>query len=318
MPEISIIVPFYNCEKFLHKCLSSIKLQSFTSYEVICVNDGSTDNSLSIVDEFCIVDKRFRVVSQLNKGISVARNSGLSLATGKFIGFVDGDDYIEPSMFQELHALINSTNSDFVCCGVNVVYQSLYNKMKSDEKYFSISNGNNINVTKESFYKVNVVLWNKLFRRDVIDKFNLRFPSGCIFEDASFVFCYLAVATNYSNTDKKLYNYIRYSDSIMGRTFNRKSNSVDHLRICFFCLDFLEKHNLFRKYNREFIDFFKKNIWLTLRLSKISDYGMILNEISLLLLRLDKRSNNSLFNFGRAITFSFLVIIEKVTKKLLV
>lgn len=117
MPLISIIVPIFKVEKYLHRCLDSIKNQTFMDWECILVDDGSPDNSGIICDEYMSKDKRFRVFHQENAGVSAARNKGLDEAKGEWIGFVDSDDWIEPNMYEYLYSDAINTKSDVVICG---------------------------------------------------------------------------------------------------------------------------------------------------------------------------------------------------------
>lgn len=116
---ISIIVPVYNSEKYLFQCLESIKNQSYKELEVIIINDGSTDNSKTIIDDFCSFDERFLCINQDNSGVSNARNKGLSLAKGKYIGFVDSDDYISEDFYETLLKLIYENDADISIVGFN-------------------------------------------------------------------------------------------------------------------------------------------------------------------------------------------------------
>lgn len=119
MIELSIIVPVYNVESHLPKCLESILNQTFRDFEVILIDDGSTDNSGVICDEYCKNDYRFKVVHQLNKGVSSARNVGLEIAEGKYLGFVDADDWIEPTMYEKMISIAKMKEYDVVICGLN-------------------------------------------------------------------------------------------------------------------------------------------------------------------------------------------------------
>lgn len=114
--EISIIIPIYNCEKYLPRCLDSILAQTFTDFELILVNDGSTDGSDNICDSYVEKDKRVRVIHQANAGVSAARNAGLNIAQGEYIGFVDADDYINAEMFRILYEDAVRENADIVMC----------------------------------------------------------------------------------------------------------------------------------------------------------------------------------------------------------
>ena len=124
MKKISIIVPIYNIEKYLPRCLDSILAQTYKNLEVILVDDGSVDNSGMIADKYARNDQRIIVIHQVNKGVSAARNAGLDLATGDYIGFVDGDDYIEPDMYEILMRIIDEQQVDIAHCGYQMVYPS--------------------------------------------------------------------------------------------------------------------------------------------------------------------------------------------------
>ena len=117
MPELSVIVPVYKVEKYLSKCIDSILAQTFTDFELILIDDGSPDRCGEICDEYAAKDSRIIVIHQQNKGVSAARNAGLEIAKGKYIGFVDSDDWIEPEMYQILIATANETASELVICG---------------------------------------------------------------------------------------------------------------------------------------------------------------------------------------------------------
>lgn len=115
-PQISIIVPVYNAEKTIEKCLSSICNQTFKDLEIIVINDGSTDNSYSLCEDMASADKRIRLVTQTNSGRSYTRNRGLELATGEWIGFVDSDDWIEANMYERLHTVCTSQHAEIAQC----------------------------------------------------------------------------------------------------------------------------------------------------------------------------------------------------------
>ena len=128
MMKISIIVPIYNCEKYLAKCLDSIIRQDYSNLEVILINDGSSDNSKSICEEFCKKDKRFILINKKNEGVSEARNTGLDIASGEYIIFIDADDWIEPNMCKVLLDSLNSNEADMVFC--NHIYEFMNKSIK--------------------------------------------------------------------------------------------------------------------------------------------------------------------------------------------
>ena len=119
--KISVIIPVYNVEEYLDKCVTSVLNQTYKNLEIILVDDGSPDNCPKMCDEWAKKDKRIKVVHKKNGGLSDARNSGIEVCTGEYIGFVDSDDYIDKQMYKELLKRIESTNSDMVMCGINCV-----------------------------------------------------------------------------------------------------------------------------------------------------------------------------------------------------
>ncbi|WP_371025208.1 glycosyltransferase [Paraclostridium ghonii] len=167
---ISIIVPVYNAEIFLTRCLESIKNQTYLNLEVILVNDGSTDSSGLICDKYSKIDSRFICIHKENEGVSSARNIGLSLAKGKYIGFVDSDDWIEPNMFENLYKLILDKNADIAMCGY--VKQDLDGNILNKENKSQINLYNTWealnNILDES--KFRGFLCNKLFSKEIINQ----------------------------------------------------------------------------------------------------------------------------------------------------
>ena len=114
--KVSIIVPVYNVEKYLRQCVDSIVNQSLKEIEIICINDGSTDNSLQILEGYAQRDKRIKIINKRNEGLSTARNTGMEYATGEYIGFVDSDDFINEKMYENLYKNAKSNKSDIVMC----------------------------------------------------------------------------------------------------------------------------------------------------------------------------------------------------------
>ena len=187
--KVSIIVPVYNAEKYLEKALNSLVSQTLPDIEIICVNDGSTDNSLEILERFSNLDERIVVVTQPNSGQSVARNLGLKLAKGEYIGFLDADDWVEPDTFEKLYFKANG--SDISICSIKVCsndgeklddpYLSLKVFPKNfDEKVFTH------NDCSDFLFRICVTPWNKIYRRDFLSSFSIKFQDGVNFEDNIF------------------------------------------------------------------------------------------------------------------------------------
>lgn len=212
---ISIIVPVYNVEKYIKNCLDSIINQTYKDLEIILVDDGSTDNSGVICDEYASTDNRIKVIHKENGGQSSARNLGIKSANGEFIGFVDSDDTIELEMFELLYNAIQGT--DIAICGHNVVYDNCKKTNSNSEEKFL----NEESLWEQIFGKLNNAVWNKLFKREYLEniKFDLNFAHG---EDLLFNIMYLKKAKTGMLVDKPMYNYYKRGDSITTGKFTRR------------------------------------------------------------------------------------------------
>ena len=181
MKLLSIIVPVYNVKPYLKKCVESIINQTYTNLQIILVDDGSTDGSQNICDEFAQKDSRIVVIHKENGGLSTARNMGMDKAKGEYIAFVDSDDWLEPNMYEALISQLEKHEADIVAC-------SFY-ECKGDEKK-AVGDSKNIRVidTEEIFINKNqlrFLVWNKVFRRSFVEE--MRFVPGQVYED--FHFC---------------------------------------------------------------------------------------------------------------------------------
>ena len=177
MGKVSIIVPIYNVEKYLSKCIESILSQTYKNIEIILVNDGSLDNSAQICDEYAKKDDRIIVIHKANGGVSSARNAGIDIATGKYIGFVDPDDYIENNMYELMVNKIEKYKADIAICGYDYI-----NENYTIERYYHIQQDEIL--TQKQFMSMQFdmpptirhVVWNKLFIAKTLKK--IRFPEG--------------------------------------------------------------------------------------------------------------------------------------------
>lgn len=226
---ISVVVPVYNIEQYLRRCLDSIINQSYKKLEIILIDDGSTDSSGEICDEYKNKDNRIVVVHKKNEGVSQARNFGMSMATGDFISFVDGDDTIEKDMF---FTLINNAckyNADLSCCGVRFIYlDGNESSVCIDKKPQKV---NKQDVIKGFFCdsQMKIVLYgpyNKLIKRDIIQKvsFDRNLRLG---EDLLFVFECIQHCNNFVFQYDNLYNYIKREGSATTKEFSLKK--LDYL-----------------------------------------------------------------------------------------
>lgn len=218
---ISVIVPIYNVEKYLSQCVNSLINQTYKNLEIILVDDGSLDNSGKICDDFSEIDSRIIVIHKENNGLSSARNAGLKIAKGNFIGFVDSDDWLDENMYEILFKLIKDNDSDISCC-------KFFKAADSEEKVPVIDNEiiqsfNNIDGLNNFYtdlYTQTVVAWNKLYKRNLFD--NVTYPTGKIHEDEGTTYKLFYKANKITYTNKPLYYYRTTPNSITTRKFNKK------------------------------------------------------------------------------------------------
>lgn len=184
IPKISIIIPIYNAEKFLDKCLKSVIGQTLEDIEIICINDGSTDGSLTIVQKFAAQDTCIKVISQNNKGLSVSRNIGLSMAKGKYVGFLDADDYIDSDFYAKLYQSAEQENADIAAASIELCGKDETKSIIEYDRYIVSSD------KTEKFLLLGIpeynYVWNKIYRLDFLTNHNLLFKENIYYEDIIF------------------------------------------------------------------------------------------------------------------------------------
>lgn len=212
-PRISIIVPVYKVESYLNKCIDSILNQTFEDFELILVNDGSPDKCGEICEDYAKKDSRIRVFHKENGGQATARNFGIDVARGEYIGFVDSDDYIEPEMYEVLYNMCINDNCDMVNCSSKIYFN---NKIKVN------GNGEKVIHSKKEAMRVVIegllydeCLWSKLIKKSVLK--DLRMPVGIIYEDTAFVYKIVDKCERIGYMGVPMYNYIKREDSTMDR-----------------------------------------------------------------------------------------------------
>lgn len=217
--QISIIVPVYKAEQYLDRCVKSILNQTFTNLELILVDDGSPDRCPEICDAWERKDSRIKVIHKQNGGAGAARNAGLQVACGKYIGFVDSDDWIEANMYQELHQLATKYDADMVICNrfdrsgkriadKDVVIES-WNKDDCMDHFFRVHGENDTHA-----------IWNRLIKRENLK--NFKFIEGRMNEDvhACYYFCLMSSKTVYTN--KQYYHYVFNDEGVTNNKFTLK------------------------------------------------------------------------------------------------
>ena len=202
---ISVIVPIYNVEKYLNKCIESIINQSYSNLEIILVDDGSKDSSGIMCDSYILKDKRIKVIHKENGGLSDARNVGIDKAKGEYIVFIDSDDWIDEKMIEILYNIIKKNNSDISICDYFLAYNEEIQTQKEDIEIINLSN---IEALKKIYDKdlgvCMIVAWNKLYKRNLF-KDDIRYPYGKIHEDEFTTYKLLYKAEKISYTKQKMY-----------------------------------------------------------------------------------------------------------------
>ena len=231
-PKISIIIPVYNVEKYLEKCLSSVLNQTLDSLEVIAINDGSTDGSLEILEHFSNQDQRLKVINQVNQGVSAARNKGLSLAQGEYIGFVDADDYIEAEMYEKLYECANQYKCDVIVANVlDETSESRTVSLKFETGKVEVPHNHMDEFLKEHFFKFGHAVWHKLFHRHLIEEHQLNFHSyqEVSSEDMLFNLSVLACAESIYYLNEPLYHYVIHENSLT-KSYRAKCNMISRCK----------------------------------------------------------------------------------------
>lgn len=224
MEKISVIIPIYNQEKYLEKCLSSIMVQTYPYLEVLMVDDGSTDRTEEICKEFQSRDIRFKHIRQKNAGVAAARNKGLDSATGDIIGFIDPDDWVEPNFYERLMELYHQSNADIVSCGRLEVFNE-DDKADLNQKY-EVEYCDTVQALAllAENQKVKSHLWNRIYRPKVFD--NLRFEEDRVYEDIWILHQVFAKAEKFLFTEEPLYYYRQHPLSIVRAVTIKKQ--LDH------------------------------------------------------------------------------------------
>lgn len=239
MPKVSIIVPVYNVEQYIEKCIKSLVNQTLKDIEIILVNDGTKDNSEEIILNY---QKQYpniiKYLKKENGGLSSARNYGIPYATGDYIAFLDSDDYVETNMYENLYNEAVKGNFDMVECDFVWEYP---NKQKKDV-------GQTYYTKKEALEKARVVAWNKLYKKGVLLKSNVRFPEGLRYEDVEFFYKILPELNRIGFVNEPFIHYVQRDNSIIN-TQNERTKEIfevlDHV------LEFYKQNNLWDEYKEE-------------------------------------------------------------------
>lgn len=228
-PLISVVVPIYNVDKYLDRCVDSIIKQTYTNLEIILVDDGSSDNSPKMCDDWNSRDKRIKVIHKENGGLSDARNAGMIIATGEIISFIDSDDWIEHEMFEKMLNRKQKDNSDIVSCGVKWVKEdgSIIRDVTSDNEIIDTTTAMKELINDN---KLKQHVWNKIYNRNLIK--DIPFEKGKYHEDVFWSYQIFGKAKRTSVIKESFYNYVQRSNSIMGEEYSAKRlDALDAMKL---------------------------------------------------------------------------------------
>ena len=293
---ISVIIPAYNVEDYIHVCLNSVLSQTYHDFEIICINDGSTDSTAEILEYFAHKDSRIKILeNDSNMGPGYSRNRGLDEAKGKYISFLDGDDWLSPKSFELLIEKAEKDNLD-VLMFKNVVYYEEPREFGREEYYdmkfmnkFENKVFNHWDLDKTKLFVMSNAPWNKFYLRSFLDENKIRFPNeNLIHEDNPFFYKVITSAERVSIIDKYLHNRRRRPDSIMTLNNERLFDNID---VMYKVLDvFFEDKKLYEYYKKEVLTYIFTSVFR-------GKYNQI-----------EKRLKDKFYN---AVQDSFKVYIEK-------
>lgn len=225
-PLISIIIPVFNAGKYLTRCIESVINQDYTNLEIIIVNDGSTDNSLDIIEHYAMSDGRIKVVNKLNSGVSDTRNAGLNKSSGELIGFVDADDYIEKDMYSKLLNALLKTNADVVACGYRQEFKDYHYDIATEQDYEVSGTAKILSTYLRQDIRSGIGdgNWNKLFKKSVIK--DVRYPKYAYGEDILFQERVFENCNKIICISDILYHYVMNNDSASNAEFKESQVSV--------------------------------------------------------------------------------------------
>lgn len=271
MVKVSVVIPIYNVENYLEDCLDSIVNQTLKDIEIICINDGSTDNSLDIINRYAENDDRMIVISQENGGHAVATNMGMGMAKGKYLYLMDSDDIVELNTLEDTYNLAEEKNLDFVIFKA-INYNDPENRYYETEVY-SMSNllkavGNNVfnykDIPENVLFNMSVTPWSKLYNREFVERIGAKFPEGLVFEDNVFFWQVLFNADRIYFHDEFLFTRRWYSTS---STTAGDKRFLDSIQVYNLVWEEFRKHNEFEKYK---VTLYNKKVSLGyMRFSKI-------------------------------------------------
>ena len=275
--RVSIVVPIYNVEKYIRTCLDSIKTQTYTDFELLLIDDGSTDESGKIADEYALTDDRAKVYHKQNGGLSDARNYGIEKTTGEYICFIDSDDWIESTYLEELVKLADEKQADITICAYkrNTGEEAIEQPKEIEE---TVETGTEaLGNIWSSRYGEYVVAWNKLYNRKLFEE--NRYTVGMIHEDEAICANLYINAQKVARTNRILYNYrVNNSTSIM--TSNYSLKRLDIIKAIEIRMDILKQNGLTAYYEKDSFKYMYKILLNIIEVKRLpGDNSKVLKEL---------------------------------------
>lgn len=244
MPKVSIIVPVYNVEKYLDKCLNSLINQTLKDIEIIIVNDGSPDNSQAIIDKYKNKYSNIKAYTKKNEGLSSARNYGMKYAKGEYISFIDSDDYIEYNMYEKMYKKAKEHDFDIVTCDLTYIYE--------DKKVYCSSNIKKDLFNKKEIKKIMTNIypaaWNKIYKRKLLQNTKINFKIGVWFEDVEFLYRLLPHINTIGTINESFVNYVQRKGNITSTFDKRLYHCIDNWNGI---IDYYKESKLYNEYYKE-------------------------------------------------------------------
>ena len=256
--KVSVIVPCYNAEKFLPKCIKSLRNQTLSEIEIICVNDCSKDETKNILNKYAKEDPRIKPIHfEKNQGQSSARNAGIQASSGDFISFVDSDDYIEEDMLEKLYNKALHTGSDMVISNIYLDFEDTGEKqIFRDNRYYTYLSGQTFHATEQPALISCIGVWDRIYRRELIINNHLLFPVGLVYEDHLFCIQAFVLAKKVTVVNEPLYYYRKNAGGSI--TDNEKKNDnykFNFLEISRRIKAFLKEQNVYEVFQKEYLKY---------------------------------------------------------------
>ena len=309
MTKVSVIVPVYNVEKYLEKCLDSLVNQTLKDIEIIVVNDGSPDNSQNIIDRYSKKYQSIKAYTKLNGGLSDARNYGLTKATGEYIAFLDSDDYVTYDMYEKMYQKAKSGNFDMVVCDLNYVYDD-----KIVKAYSNIKNDTtNIKKTMLNLYPA---AWNKIFKRKLFE-YGVKFKKGVWFEDVEFIYRLLPYIKTIGVIHEHFNQYVQREGSIT----NTKNEKIYHyIENWNGIIEYFKENDLYEEYKDELEYSYVRYIYATF-IKQVSSFEKeeYLKAVNIAIINVKEHFPKYRFNkyFYTSLKGLYLLLFNKNISKLL-